>query len=335
MKAIALISGGLDSTLATHMMRDQGVELIALNFKTPFCLCDGKASSGCGSHAKRVADGLGIPLEVVNVTEEFLEVIRSPRHGYGSNMNPCIDCRVLKFRKAKEFMQKTGASFIVTGEVLGQRPMSQHRQALHIIDRESELEGLVLRPLSAKLFPETIPEKMGWVSREKLLDLSGRSRKPQIELAERLHIKDYPCPAGGCLLTDPEFSKKVKDLIGHQELNLHNVQLLKIGRHFRFSKAAKLIIGRNERENNSLLQLALEQDYLFMPGDDMAGPTSLGRGNFSEELITLSCRITCHYCDRDSSTDVAIRYRKVFEKEDRVVKVAPLDDAGFTSFRIT
>jgi len=333
MKAVALISGGLDSTLATKLIRDQNIEVIALNFQTPFCLCNRRASSGCLNHSAQVANNLGIELKVINITEDFFQIIKNPQHGYGSGMNPCIDCRILKFRKAREFMRKIGAAFIITGEVLGQRPMSQHRRALNIIDKESQLEGLVLRPLSARLLSQTIPEKEGWVSRDRLLNFSGRTRKPQIELAKQLDIKDYPCPAGGCLLTDSGFAKRIKDLITYEELNLNNVEILKIGRHFRFSKDVKLVVGRNEKENDRLFNLAKDYDYLFRPLE-IKGPAALGRGVFSEELIKLSCRIVLRYSDLDGKVKADIVYKKSLEKEERMLKVLPVEDSELLSLRI-
>lgn len=334
MKAIALISGGLDSTLAARLIKEQGIEIVALNFKTLFCLCDRDTTSGCANFAHETADNLGIELKIINVSKEFLDIVRSPKHGYGSNMNPCIDCRILMLKKAKEFMQETAASFIITGEVLGQRPMSQHKQALKIIEKESGLEGLVLRPLSARLLPETIPEEEGWVSRDRLLDFSGRTRKPQIELAKTLNIKDYPCSAGGCLLTDPQFAKRIKDLITHGELTLKNAELLKTGRHFRLSDKAKLIVGRDEKENERLVNLAKTGDYLFTPPYDIAGPTSLGRGIFTEELIRLSCSITCRYCDLNGKKNADIIYRKISDDKEMILDSLPLNESGINNFRI-
>lgn len=334
MKAVALLSGGLDSTLAARLIKEQGIEIIGLNFKTIFCLCDRKASSGCVNHAYQTANNLGLDLKVINITDEFLKIIENPKHGYGSNMNPCIDCRILKFRKAKEFMQEMSASFIITGEVLGQRPMSQHRGALNIIDKESDLEGLVLRPLSAKLLPQTIPEKEGWISRDKLLDFSGRTRRPQMDLANTFNIKDYPCPAGGCLLTDPIFANKVKDLLVHGELNSYNVALLKVGRHFRISAEAKLVVGRNEKENEQLVNLAQENDYLFYPDENLAGPTSLGRGVFDGNSITLACNITCRYCDLNGEKLADIIYRRISEAEERRLMVSAIPQSELHGLRL-
>ncbi len=333
MKAIALISGGLDSTLALNLIKEQGIEVIALNFKTPFCLCD-RGNTGCLSYPRKAADSVGVELKVINVAEDFFSVLKNPRHGYGSNMNPCIDCRILKFKKAKEFMQEAQASFIITGEVLGQRPMSQHRQAMKIIDRESCLEGLVLRPLSARLLEETIPEKSGWVSRERLLDFNGRSRKPQIALAEKFNIKDYPCPAGGCLLTDPEFSKRLKDLMSRQNLDTQNVELLKVGRHFRLSLNARLAVGRNESENSRLLNLVKDDDYLFRPFS-IAGPTALLRGgSMDDESINLSCAIVSRYCDLNGKNEAEIVYNRVADKIEKSVVSKPMDEDGLRSLRI-
>jgi len=335
MKAIALISGGLDSTLAARLMKEEGIGLIALNFKTPFCLCDRKSSSGCFSHSRQVAYTLGVEFKSINVTEEFLQIIENPKHGRGSNMNPCIDCRILKFRKAKEFMQESGARFIITGEVLGQRPMSQHRNALSLIDKESGLEGLVLRPLSAKLLPETTPEKEGWVSRERLLNFSGRTRKPQIALAKALDIKDYPCPAGGCLLTDPAFSRRLRDLIEHKELNISNVELLKLGRHFRLNPSAKLIVGRDEKENERLLNAAKGSDHLFFPDESLAGPTALGRGGLSDDLIKRCAGIVSYYCDLNGRQEADIMYKRGEPAcQALALKAPPLKDNEFMQLRI-
>ena len=331
MKALALLSGGLDSTLAIKLVLNQGIEVEVINFFTPFCLCNRK--SGGGYEAKKVADKFGVKLKILNVADDYLEVVKAPKHGYGKNMNPCIDCRIFMHKKAKEYMEQIGASFIITGEVLGQRPMSQHRAALKITERESGLEGLVLRPLSAKLLPLTIPEKEGWVKRQELLEISGRSRKPQIELAAILGIKDYPCSAGGCLLTDSGFAKRIKDLISYKELNLANVNLLKIGRHFRLSEDAKLAVGRNEEENKRLLNLARKEDHLFFPLE-IAGPTALGRGHFNDKLIQLSCSMVCRYCDLDGKDNTDVGYKRFFEKENMRLTVKPAEANIILKLRI-
>jgi len=199
-------------------------------------------------------------------------------------------------KKAKEYMEKIGASFVVTGEVLGQRPMSQHRVALRMIEKESGLEGLVLRPLSAKLLPLTIPEIEGWVKRERLLEISGRSRKVQMALAESYEIKDYPCPAGGCLLTDSGFARRMKDLLSFAEVTLNDIELLKVGRHFRLSQKARLVVGRDKEENEKLFRLAKEDDICFRPVE-VKGPIGIGRGSFNDNLVFLASQIVARYSD--------------------------------------
>src|SRR4030067_1983115 len=222
MKAIALLSGGLDSTLAAKLVIEQGIELEALNFITVFCNCTGRGETCLAS--QRAVESLGIPLKVFNVSEEYLDIVKRPQHGYGSNMNPCIDCRIFMLKKAKDYMKEGSASFLVTAEVLGERPMSQRKDAMRLIEKEAGLEGVILRPLSAKLLPPSIPEKEGWIDRERLLNIQGRSRKTQIELAAFFGIQDYTCPAGGCLLTDPGFAKRIKDLMIHNpEFSINDV----------------------------------------------------------------------------------------------------------------
>lgn len=333
MKAIILLSGGLDSTIAAELMGREGLALIAVNFKTPFCLCDRRSSNlGCGSNARRVADAIGIDLKIINATSDFLEVLKSPKHGYGANINPCIDCRILFFRKSKELMEEIGASFIITGEVLGQRPMSQFRRQMELIEKEAGLDGLVVRPLSAKLLPPTIPEKNGWISRDRMLDIAGRSRKPQIALARDLGINEYPCAAGGCLLTDPEFAKRIRDLIKHNELDMSNIQLLKAGRYLRLSDGAKLIVGRNEDENKRLVSMAKEGDYIFWPAA-INGPIAIGMGAFSEEILDTACRIVARYCDRDGEVTAEISYRRLPASVEMTVKTPFLDDREIDKFR--
>ncbi|MCM8786782.1 MAG: hypothetical protein NC935_01870 [Candidatus Omnitrophica bacterium] len=307
-KAIALLSGGLDSILATKLILEQGIKIEAINFFTIFCTCSRKNASCLAS--KSAADKLGIPLKVFEVSKEYLEIIKKPKHGYGSQMNACIDCRIFIFKKAKEYMKERDASFLITGEVLGERPFSQRKDALMIIEKEASLEGLILRPLSAKLLKPTIPEKKGWVAREKLLAIQGRCRRPQIQLARQFSINDYPCPAGGCLLTDPGFSKRLRDLMEHNpNFELNDVQLLKVGRHFRFSPNTKLIVGRNEQENQKLLSLAKPQDLCFYP-KDLKGPVAIGRGEFSSDLIYIAASILARYCDSVDDKPIKILYKQ-------------------------
>lgn len=328
-KAVMLLSGGLDSTLAAKLMLDEGIELIGINFVTSFCTC---TKNGCQHQASKVADDLGIKITVRNITREYLEVVKNPRFGYGSGVNPCIDCRIFTFTKAKEFMETIGASFIVTGEVLGERPMSQRRDAMMIIERESGLKKLILRPLSAKLFDPTIPEELGIVNREKLLAISGRSRKPQIELAEKLGITEYPCPAGGCLLTDPRFSVRARDLLTHDGFTLENVQLLKFGRHFRLSDICKLIVGRNEQENNAILRLSKENDILMNAGN-IPAPIGLLRGKSNAEILNKALCITARYVDGDNEK-VRMEHWKTGSNEKSICEVEPLSEKELEKARI-
>jgi len=314
-KAIALLSGGLDSTLAAKIVIEEGIELEALNFLTVFCNCTHRGET-CFASQKAVK-GLGIPLKVLNVSEEYLSVVKHPKHGYGRNMNPCIDCRIFMLKKAKDYMESSGASFIVTGEVLGQRPMSQRREAMRLIEKESNLEGFILRPLSAKFLPASIPEQRGWIDREKLLNISGRSRKPQIQLADHYGIRDYPCPAGGCLLTDPGFARRIRDLMAHDpEFSLSDVHLLKIGRHFRLSPKLKLVVGRNEEDNKKLEALAYEEDVLFKAAH-YPGPLSLLRGEAPPEEIERAAGITVRYGKAKDFEHVEVLYWKGSENARR------------------
>jgi tRNA-specific 2-thiouridylase len=290
-KALALLSGGLDSTLATELILKQGIDVVAVNFASPFCLCK---KGGCG--ATEAAKQLGVPLKVVNVGDEYLKMVRKPKHGYGRNMNPCIDCRIFMVKKAKKFAKEIGASFIFTGEVLDERPMSQHFKAMKIIEEEAGLKGKILRPLSARLLPETVIEKKGLVNRKKLLDIHGRSRKSQIKLAEEYNIKDYPCPAAGCLLTYKEYANKLRDLFEHKKrCSMADVALLKVGRHFRFGKN-KIIVGRNEAENKILTAKKARNDYYFeVP--DVGSPITVLQGAKTRDAIRTAAALTAFYSD--------------------------------------
>ena len=297
-KALALLSGGLDSTLAVKMMLEQGVEVEALNFTSPFCTCTGK-NAGCKSEAIRVAEEFGIPIKVMHKGADYLEVIRNPRHGYGKGLNPCVDCRIFLLRKAKEYMAEAGADFVITGEVLGQRPMSQRRDTLRVIERESGMEDLLLRPLSAHHFAPTLAEREGWVDREQLLSIHGRSRKEQFQLAEDLDVKNYPCPAGGCLLTELSFVPKVRDLLDNSdELNLRDFRLLKVARHFRVGPRAKVLIGRNEAENELLLH-NVQAGETSLRWVDGGSPVGVLMGAQDHALLEEAARILLRYTRAD------------------------------------
>ena len=292
-KALALFSGGLDSILAVKLMLEQGIEVAAVNFVSP-CSSE-KNRSGIAEAAKR----LGVPLKFVDVGKEYLRMVRNPKHGYGKNMNPCVDCRIFILKKAKKIAKDVGAAFIFTGEVLGERPMSQHFQAMKIIEEEAGLKGKILRPLSARLLPETVMEKKGLVDREKLLGIRGRSRKPQIKLAEEFNIKDYPSPAGGCLLTCKEYADKLLDLFEHKKrCSMVDVTLLKVGRHFRLG-GNKIIVGRNEAENEILAAEKARNDYYFeVP--DVGSPISVLQGAKTRNAIRTAAALTAFYSDAES-----------------------------------
>ncbi len=293
-KALALLSGGLDSTLAAKLILSQGIDVVGVNFVTPFCLCKkGK------SEAAEAAEQIGVPLRVINVGGEYLRMVRKPKYGYGRNINPCIDCRIFILKKAKKYAKEIGASFVFTGEVLDERPMSQHLRAMKIVEEEASLKGKILRPLSAKLLPETFMEKKGLVDREQLLSIRGRSRKPQIKLAEKFNIKDYPSPAGGCLLTCKEYAGKLRDLFKHKKrCSMIDVSLLRVGRHFRFGKN-KIIVGRNEAENNLLTAKKAHNDYYFeVP--DVGSPITVLQGAKTENAIRAAAALTAFYSDAKS-----------------------------------
>ena len=285
-KALVLFSGGLDSRLAVKLLQEQGLEVEAVNIKLPF-------GAGCCSNFACVfnySQTQGIKLHIIDCTkahlfQEYLKIIKNPEHGFGSGTNPCKDCKIFLLKQAKKLAKKINAQIIATGEVLGQRPMSQLKHQLELIEKQAGLQGKILRPLSAKLLPETIYEKKGLVNRDKLLNLRGRNRKPQIALAKKYNIK-FPSPGGGCLLCEKEYSKKLKDFFKHEKTNKitpEHIQLLNIGRHFRSENKGKLVLGRDEKENNLLEQLNNKLKYnLIIP--DFPGPTVLFENKKDKEL---------------------------------------------------
>lgn len=304
-KAIALLSGGLDSTLAVLLVRRQGIEVTAVTFLTHFG-CDAGDTSSCSSDSTSNARKYGFEVKLCHLSEKFIEIVKRPRHGHGRNMNPCIDCRILMLREAKEFMGITGADFIVTGEVLGQRPMSQRRDTFPVIDREAGVKGIVLRPLSAKLLKPTIPEEKGLVNRDALCAMSGRSRKPQMALAEEFGLTDYPAPAGGCLLTEPNYSYRLSELLGRNpDPSLRDFRLLRLGRHFRLSSGLKVIVGRDEAENNAIESLR-EGDYLIR-AEGVGSPFALIGPDASQDDILAASSICARYSDAKHLSLVSVR----------------------------
>jgi len=333
-KAVALLSGGLDSMLAIRLMLEQSVAVEALHFVSVFD-CGTTEAENCAS-SQRAAAQLGVPLRFEEISAELLEIVKNPKHGRGSNMNPCIDCHAMMVRRAARVMREVGADFICTGEVLGERPMSQRRDALGIVAREAGAEGLLLRPLSAQLLEPTIPEQKGWVDRAKLLRLSGRCRKPQFELARTLQIGQFPTPAGGCLLTDPGFSARMRDLLKHQpDCTPEDVRLLKVGRHFRLSPAARAVIGRNEGENRIIEQLARVDDVL-LEAVRHSGPLALVRGPASEAELTLAAAVTLRYGKAGKLPSAAVRIWKsgAPPAEARLIEAQPASEEILDGLRI-
>ncbi|MCD6391066.1 MAG: tRNA 4-thiouridine(8) synthase ThiI [Dehalococcoidia bacterium] len=296
-KAIGLLSGGLDSVLALKLVKDQNVEVIAVHFLLPFA--DDKQD-----YAGYLASQLGTPLIKVKAAEDYIELVRHPSHGRGSGMNPCIDCRIYMLRQSWQVAQQIGARFLVTGDVLGQRPMTQRRGKLAVEEKESGLEKLILRPLSSKLLPKTLPEEEGWVDRERFLALEGRSRKPQLALARELGIQGYRTPGGGCLLTNKEISFRLQELFRrYQAVTEKDIALLKIGRHF-FLSEAHIIVGRNEKENHQLLELRRPDDQVFEVVGHR-GPTTILRGAKTKEAVEFATQLTARYSKQRSSVQPA------------------------------
>jgi tRNA-uridine 2-sulfurtransferase len=299
-KVVVLLSGGLDSNLSTRLVLNQEIEVEAVAVKTPFC--DFDCGKGCGHRVKEVADSLGIRLKTVYFGDEYLAMLKNPKHGFGSGMNPCIDCRAMMYEAAKDHMEAIGASYLVTGEVLSQRPMSQHRHALRTIEEESNLIGKVIRPLSAGKLPPSDAETSGFIDRSKLRSIAGRSRKEQLALAKEFGIQDPPNSAGGCLLTDPCFSKRVKDLFEHTDgvPTLNDVELLKVGRHFRLSTDSKLIVGRNQSENEMMKILCLGDDF-SLEAIEFTGPLGILRikkdSDLRNDLMPIAGGIVGRYSD--------------------------------------
>jgi len=297
-KGIGLLSGGLDGILAVKTIQEQGIDVEGVTFETPFFSAD---------KARNAADQIGIPLIVMDITEEHLVMLRAPRYGYGKNMNPCIDCHTLMLRVAGCRMEATGADFLFTGEVLGQRPMSQTKQSLHIVAKNSGYDGYIVRPLSAKLLPETIPEKNGKVDRERLLDIQGRGRKRQIEMARHYGMTSYPPPAGGCLLTDPMFSKRLRDLFEYEKsYTIRDIELLKLGRHIRINNTTKIIVGRNKRDNLAIHNLCRDGD-IILTMKDYPGPIVLiPYGCDDDETLRCAAAVCALYSDAPNDQEGAI-----------------------------
>jgi len=320
-KAVGMISGGLDSTLAVRIMRAQGVAVTALHFWTGFSFRERPVE------AQRAADILQVPLEVIDVSEPYISVVLNPRYGYGSEMNPCVDCRIFLLRQAKAWMEAHGHHFVFTGEVVGQRPKSQMPPSLRTVERESGLEGYLLRPLSAKLLEPTVPELRGWVDREKLYAINGRGRKEQIALAEAFGISDYPQPSGGCCtLIQKVYSRRLNDFLEHEgeaTLTPLRVRLMTVGRHFRIRSGRKVVIGRNEAENDRLIASPIEAVCLITLSHP--GPVTLIPGRPGADEIKMAARMTAGYSDGRHEPLVCIGVGRERGAVDDVLAVEPMD----------
>jgi tRNA U34 2-thiouridine synthase MnmA/TrmU len=290
--------------LAIKVILEQGIDVTAVNIQTRF-------GSSKMDHPAAIAKSLGVPILKVPAGDDYIEMLRNPKHGYGAYFNPCIDCHTYMVRKAGQLLEQEGASFVITGEVLGQRPMSQNKGSLMQVEKDSGLEGLLLRPLSAQRLKMTIPEREGWVDRERLLGIEGRGRKMQFELAEKWELTGFSTPAGGCLLTDKEYGEKLKRLLSSkQDITDNDIALTKIGRHF-YEGSSEIVVGRKHEENLKLLELELPGDYIFKLVD-VPGPVTLLRGDVTDELIEKAARLTARYASVDGV--VAVEYGPADDK---------------------
>jgi tRNA U34 2-thiouridine synthase MnmA/TrmU len=331
-KALALISGGLDSLLAARVIQEQGVHVEGVNFYTGFCV-EGHTHAirkkdrrkAKRNNALWVAEQLGIKLHIIDIVEEYKQVVLHPKHGYGANLNPCLDCKIFMVGKALEWIRERGFDFIITGEVIGQRPMSQRKETLPIVAGESGAEDLLLRPLCARNLPATKPEREGWVERAALYDFSGRSRKPQMALAAKFGLEDYAQPAGGCcFLTDAQYAVKLADLWrarGEKQYAMDDIMLLKVGRHLRPAPHFKLIISREEGEGNFLS--GYRHQYAHLTTLSHPGPLALIDGQVDEQELALAARVVARYSQGRGAEQVVLQYTAP-GSEPRELKVKPL-----------
>ena len=317
---IVMFSGGLDSVCATHLLLSQGLKLRAIYFMLPFY-------AGLGIECRDVqsaADKLGVPLLVIEEGEEYLPVVKNPAFGFGKNANPCIDCRIHRLKTAKKIMETEGASFIATGEVVGQRPMSQRMDCLHKIENHAALKGYLIRPLSAKLLPPTVAEQKNIIDREKLLSISGRGRREQIAYAKKFNLV-HGTPAGGCILTNEKTAERFSDLVRYKpDFDLEDFKLLAWGRHFRFSPLIKLIVGRDDPDNAALEKNASTADGLLFLPDNTPGPLSILRGDSIQEFKMRSASIIARYTRfrNDKSCRVVFKYAG----KEEILEVPPATD---------
>jgi tRNA U34 2-thiouridine synthase MnmA/TrmU len=333
-KTLGLLSGGLDSTIAVRMMVKLGYDVTVLNFMSPFCTCT-KKSNGCKSAAHKAAAELGVKIKTAFMGGEYLQMLRAPKYGVGKGMNPCIDCRIMMFRQAKRVMDEVGAKFIFTGEVIGQRPMSQMKGRLNQIENESGLKGLIVRPLSAAIMEPTIPEKEGWIDRDEMLKISGKSRRQQISVGRDMGIaEENLCSSGGCLLTDLHFAPKVKDMLEHSpDADVNDARMLRIGRHFRVADNCKVVVGRNEKENEKLQRMAKEGSTLIRVRD-FNGPCVVVIGEIANGLGLRAGQIAVRYSDAPKDRSVEVEIQKVGTYEKSTFNARAIDDNTLNTIRI-
>jgi len=322
MKAIALFSGGLDSTLAMKLIIDQGIEVLAININTGFGSTKDRLE-----HMQSMCKQVGAELKIIDIQSEFLQdVLFDPKHGYGKHFNPCIDCHAKMFAVAKRVMDAEGASFLISGEVMGQRPMSQNKDALQTVLNESNCDGLLLRPMSAKLLAPTIAEQNGWVDREKLEGISGRSRDRQLEMVKEIGLDDFESPGGGCLLTDENFAKKMVDFIKYDKFEVKDIPVMKFGRHFRLEDGAKLVVGRNKEENGYLQEIDNDK-FIHIKTVGLPGPHALLSKNATQEDKDVASKIVLTYCKTNTDTEYKLNLDGVevfstpFESKEEIQKL--------------
>ncbi len=324
-RALAMISGGLDSILAAKLIKDQDIEVIGICFKSYFFEAD-KAIDMCKQ--------IDIPLDIIDFSKEHLEMVKHPKHGYGKNINPCIDCHAMMMRYTGELLKKYDADFIVTGEVLNQRPMSQNKRSLELVKKESGFEDKIIRPLCAKNLEPTAMELNNLVCREKLLDISGRSRHRQMELANLWNIKDYPSPAGGCKLTEPNYAERLKDLLSHKEnITESDINMLRYGRHFRFNENVKIVVGRTYEESKNLKKYIQNGDFIFFP-KNYSGSIVIATGVIDMDSIAFAAALSGRYSKGKDEKEIEIKYGRHRTPLNKIIKVNPSEDNEINKYII-